>query len=135
MHMHAEIRLFVMGAVSCLHRESISELWHSNDSRFLPVLTSSAQGESEGELLARCSSKVACDPSASELPLPSAPSSCGPAPLHFWHQNCSCQILFHILLASFTFSFRADLVHKYDLSTIGAGLGCFDLLLPVFTHL
>lgn len=55
MHMHVEIILFVMGAVSFLHREGISELWHSN-SQFLPFLKSSAQGESEGELLALCSS-------------------------------------------------------------------------------
>lgn len=54
--MHAEIILSVMGAVSCLHRESISELWHSNDSRFLPFLKSSARGEREEELLALCSS-------------------------------------------------------------------------------
>lgn len=56
MHMHAEIILFVMGAVSYLHREGISELWHSNDSQFLPFLKSSAQGESGEELLALCSS-------------------------------------------------------------------------------
>lgn len=54
--MHGEIILFVMGAGSCLHRESISELWHSNDSQFLPFLKSPAQRESEGELLALCSS-------------------------------------------------------------------------------
>lgn len=61
MHMHTEIRLFVMGVVSCLHGESISELWHSNDSQCLPFLTSSAQGESGAELLAWCSSKVVWD--------------------------------------------------------------------------
>lgn len=54
--MHAEIILFVMGAVPCLHRKSISELWHSNDAQFLPFLKSSAQRESEEELLALCSS-------------------------------------------------------------------------------
>lgn len=54
MHMHAEIILFAMGAVS--YRESISGLWHSNDSQFLPFLKSSAQGESGEELLALCSS-------------------------------------------------------------------------------
>lgn len=74
-------------------------------------------------------------PSALELPLQLMPSSHGPAPLPFWQQNCTCQILFHTLLASFTLSFRAYLVPKYDLSTIAAGPCCFGLLLSVFNHL
>lgn len=52
MHMHAEVILSVIGAVSCLHRESISELWHSNDSWFFPFLKSSARGG--------CGGRTAC---------------------------------------------------------------------------
>lgn len=101
-HTHTEIRLSVMGVVPCLHGGSIPEPWHS-------LCTCEHRlGEERGE-----------EPGAGVKPRGAerlnAPSPAAILPL--LHQNRSCQALFRVLLPSFAFPFRADVLPRRDLSS------------------